>query len=136
MSEQERRILAQAKENVLEKLRRTLTKCLEPQRHFAYLRAKGILNLDDQERIQNTCFTTSDRASKFIDILETKGPTAFDELYNSIKSDGTQTFLLQEMNRCFEEQIEEIRIQMRGRTLPTTNLLSDDNLPGPRDLEQ
>lgn len=127
MNEQEQRILWQAKINALESLRQLLSRCLNPQRHYAYLRSQKILNLDDQERIENTAFTTAERAGKFLDVLVTKGPNAFDELYNSIKTEGTQTFLLQEMNRCLEENLRRLQRPAHDNRV----MLTDNNLPGP-----
>jgi Caspase recruitment domain len=77
---------------------------IDPRRHYCYLRSKEILSCDDQERIDGGQ-TRKDRASRLIDMLLTKGPTAFDELCASIKEERTQIFLLENLHKALEKEL-------------------------------
>ena len=71
-----------------------LSETLHPSRHFGYLRSASVLSCEDQETIDNQQLTRKQQAIKLIDILRTKGPTAFDALCGSLKQEKTQLFLL------------------------------------------
>ena len=82
-----------------------LSRNLEPRRHYGYLRSALVLNVEDQETIDNSHLPRSQRAIKLIDIIRTKGPTAFDALCRSLEQDKTQVFLLAELNKSLEREI-------------------------------
>jgi len=81
---------------------------IDPRRHYCYLRSKLILSSDDQERIDSGQ-TRRDRACRLIDILITKGPTAFDELCDSIREERTQIFLLELLHKALENELGTYR---------------------------
>jgi len=78
---------------------------LEPRRHYGCLRSASVLNSEDQETIDNQQLTRRQRAIKLIDVLRTKGPTAFDALCRSLEQDRTQLFLLTQLNKSLEREI-------------------------------
>jgi len=82
-----------------------LSKNLEPRRHYGCLRSASVLNAEDQETIDNPQLTRTQRTIKLIDILRTKGPIAFDALCRSLEQDKTQLFLLSELNKSLEREI-------------------------------
>jgi len=87
-----------------------LSRNLEPRRHFGCLRSAAVLSSEDQETIDNPQLTRKQRAIKLIDILRTKGPTAFDALCRSLEQDKTQLFLLTELNKSLEREIGRLYI--------------------------
>jgi len=82
-----------------------LSRNLEPRRHYGYLRSASVLSVEDQETIDNPQLPRSQRAIKLIDIIRTKGPTAYDALCGSLAQDKTQLFLLKELNQSLEREI-------------------------------
>ena len=84
-----------------------LCEYIEPRRHYSYLRSKFLLSSDDHERI-DSALTRRDRVIKLIDILLTKGPTAFDGLCDSIREERTQTFLLEILNKALQSEIGKL----------------------------
>lgn len=88
---------------ILEEKREYLCKFLNPETHFPYLRSVSILSQEDQERIQ--CQETSKtKANKFLDILTSKGPAAYEHLVFSLKKDKTQMFIVEKLNKEFESK--------------------------------
>ena len=82
-----------------------LSRNLEPRRHYGYLRSASVLSVEDQETIDNPQLPRSQRAIRLIDIIRTKGPTAFDALCRSLEQDKTQLFLLRELNQSLQREI-------------------------------
>ena len=93
---------------VLNASRYNLTNCLIPDRHMDFLRSKHILSQDDCEEITSPD-TERKRASKFLDILMKKGAEAYDALCAALKEEGTQTFLLRQLNEDFERRYRNYR---------------------------
>ncbi|XP_067845912.1 B-cell lymphoma/leukemia 10 isoform X2 [Heptranchias perlo] len=85
--------MAEIKKEVLEKLRPYLCDKVIAERHFDYLRAKKILSKEDVEEISYQ-ISSRRRAGKLLDHL-TENPKGLDTLINSIRREGTQTFLVQ-----------------------------------------
>ena len=89
---------------VLEDSLDLLSRNLEPQRHYAYLRSARVLTSDDQETIDHLP-TRRQRVMALVDILRTRGPAAFNALCGSLEQDRTQVFLLSALNTALERQI-------------------------------
>lgn len=88
---------------VLEEQRYLLCKSIIPDRHYPYLRSKAILNLDDCEEIDAER-TTRKKAARFLDIMVSKGPSAYDHLCQSLMLDTTQMHVLKQLNTEYEDK--------------------------------
>lgn len=88
---------------ILEDKRPYLCKSLNPEDHFNFLRSKSILTKDDQDVIRNEVTRTA-KAGKLLDILLTKGPKAYEMLVFSIHRNRTQNFLVEMLNKEFENR--------------------------------
>lgn len=99
----ETEILENVKQKILEDKRPYLCKSLNPEDHFNFLRSKSILTKDDQDVIRNEVTRTA-KAGKLLDILLTKGPKAYEMLVFSIHRNGTQNFLVEMLNKEFENR--------------------------------
>lgn len=92
---------------VLHDMRDELAKNLYPDKFFSYFRSKRIFDADDCENI-NAEKTRRKQAELFLDILESKGPEAFDEFCRFINKNKTQIYLLQKILDKFEQKKGEI----------------------------
>jgi hypothetical protein len=127
MNEAEKKMLWDLKIQTLEETRHFLCEYLEPSKFYSFFRSKGMLTKDDEELIDSHV-TRKQRSHKFIDILISKGPKAFETLCDSITDEGTQMFVVRELNMNLERLINSKR---RPAELPPQ--LDDDCLPGPMD---
>lgn len=92
---------------MLNELRDILVRDLQPDRHFAFLRSKRVLDEDDCEEI-NANTTRRKKAEQFLDILSMKGESAFDFFCESfIKNGKTQLHLLNQILDAYEEKTNE-----------------------------
>ncbi|XP_064616589.1 B-cell lymphoma/leukemia 10-like [Liolophura sinensis] len=103
MQSTDQRILDAFKLKVLEEQRYLLCKSIIPDRHYPYLRSKAILSLDDCEEIDAER-TTRKKAARFLDIMVSKGPSAYDHLCESLMLDTTQMHLLKRLNTEYEDK--------------------------------
>lgn len=124
MADMEQQVSSHLKSTILQEQRGLLVSNLTVDRHMDFLRSKYILSEDDCEEI---CAekTRRKRASRFLDIMLTKGPAAFDAFLEALRQDGTQTFLLESLNRDYENRIYNFRDLMApqrnrplGRVIP------------------
>ncbi|KAH3796846.1 uncharacterized protein LOC127837498 [Dreissena polymorpha] len=95
------------KASVLNELRPVLCRDLTPENHFPYLRSRYILGQDDIDRIVHQT-TKKQKADMFIEILNQKGQSGFDELVKSIIKERTQIFLAEKINKAFEEKMHRL----------------------------
>ncbi|EDO33300.1 predicted protein [Nematostella vectensis] len=108
---------------VLQELRDDLVKNLYPDKFFAYLRAKRVLDKDDCEDI-GAERTRRKQAEKFLDILESKGPDAFMEFCEFLRQNKTQLFLLRKIVERFNEKRELLDQMPFPTELPATTPVS------------
>lgn len=125
------KLLWSIKDKVLVDNMDLLSRNLEPRRHYGYLRSALVLNVEDQETIDNSHLPRSQRAIKLIDIIRTKGPTAFDALCRSMEQDKTQVFLLAELNKSLEREIDAHRAMLNLKYLSAQHVYADDLPPPP-----
>ncbi|KAK7488046.1 hypothetical protein BaRGS_00020637, partial [Batillaria attramentaria] len=122
---------------ILQEQRHGLVNNLIADRHMDFLRSKFILTQDDCEEI-NAQMTQRKRASKFLDILLTKGPTAYDMFCEAIRIDRTQTFILELLNRDYENRLQNYRALVNPQqNRPIIREISPPNIrppPPPRQL--
>ena len=105
----------ETKFEVLDNLRDILVRDLQPEKHFAFLRSKTVLDEDDCEEI---CAKTTRRkkAEQFLDILKTKGESGFDYFCKSfIECGKTQLHLLNKVLDAYEEMIYENEVEQLPR---------------------
>ena len=76
--------------DTLERCHEALVKDLEPEKLFAHLIQEGVMTPDDQEEITKIVRRTL-RNAKFLSILSTSGPTAYQEFVNALEKN--QSFL-------------------------------------------
>jgi len=131
LEELRRQALARIKIEVLEQSRHELCTNLDPRSHCTYLRSRGVLSGDDQERIQNCRFRECRSASTglLLDIIATKSD-GFTELCNSIQEEGTQMFLLEKLNKSLEKALSQ-RSVLNGDVYPIPQVDVSKVLPLP-----
>lgn len=73
----------------LERNRLSVVQTLDLERHFMfnYLRSNNIFDEEDCEIIQNCGATRQQRNAKFLDILATRGPNAFNVFVEALEYD-------------------------------------------------
>ena len=92
---------------VLEELRDLLVRDLQPDKHFAFLRSKAVLDEEDCEEIESRP-TRRKKSELFLDILQKKGESGFDYFCESfIKCGKTQLHLLNRILDAYEDKIYE-----------------------------
>jgi len=133
LEELQMQALALHKREVLEKERHLLCTNLDPRSHYPYLRSRGVINCDEQERVHN-CRSNESRAAStglLLDIIATKSE-GFTELCNSIEVDGTQMFLLEALNKSLEKAISQTNV-LSGNiyTMPPIDVTNILPLPEP-----
>ena len=93
--------MAEIKQLVLELLRKTLVENLYPDRFTCYLRSRRVMDEEDCDEIKGSR-TRTKSAEQFIDILRRKGSRGYDEFCCALREEGTQIFLLRDMNKTLE----------------------------------
>ncbi|XP_057300888.1 caspase-2-like [Hydractinia symbiolongicarpus] len=112
------KVYAEWKRDVLEEKRYILCKDIDPQRFFPFLRSKQILDQDNEEDI-NYERTRLRRAERFLDILVTKGPDAFDYFCEALLTQvAGQLHLLKEILEALDDKREDISDLNHRRELP------------------
>ena len=82
-------------------------KDLQPEKHFAFLRSKRVLDGDDCDEIEAKA-TRRKKAELFLEILRTKGESGFDYFCESFIACGkTQLHLLNKILDAYEDKIYE-----------------------------
>lgn len=74
---------------------------LQPELHFEYLCQENVLSKEDCEVIENES-SNEKKASKFLDIIISKGPNSFDHLCAALQAERTQLFLFERLNEKYE----------------------------------
>lgn len=95
--------LASLKEHVLQAMRGTLVKNIDPTKFLPILQSKFVLNSREAGEIKSCCSkSVFEGADKLIDILCTKGARGYDVLCQALYHDQTQLFLLTALNKSLE----------------------------------
>lgn len=95
--------LAELKCFVLESMRDTLVKNVDPTKFLPFLRSKFVLSGRESDTIKSCCSkSVYDGADKLIDVLCTKGAKGYDVFCDAIVHDKTQVFLLTALNKRLE----------------------------------
>lgn len=115
----------------LEELRSALVKDIEPKRLYAFLRAKGVLDVDDQDDIESDRASRRVRAERLLDLLSKKGGKGFDEFCACILQQLTgQLHLLQKLLKVFEEKIQGAEELNHTRQITRASVLEGLPCPG------
>ena len=96
--------LAELKRYVLEAMRSTLVKNVDPTKFIPFLRSKFVLDARESAEIKSCCSNKSifEGAEKLIDVLCTKGANGYDAFCQALFHDRTQVFLLTALNQKLE----------------------------------
>lgn len=130
--------LAGIKRLVLESMRETLVKNIDPSKFLPYLRSKFVIDARESAIIKSCCSkSVFDGAEKFIDVLCTKGSKGYDCFCQYIIKDETQVHLLKALNKRLErekharkvrrQQLDAMKRRLRQdptQVVPTTGLRS------------
>lgn len=88
---------------VLESMRQTLVKNVDPTKFLPFLRSKFVLDGRESDTIKSCCsVSVQDGADKLVDVLCTKGAKGYDTFCDAIIHDKTQVFLLTALNTRLE----------------------------------
>lgn len=88
---------------ILQEMRAVLVQNLAPEKFFAYFRSRRIFDADDCDMIDAERLKRK-KGEMFLDILESKGPNAFNEFCNFIRDNKTQVWILKKINESFEKK--------------------------------
>lgn len=94
-------VLMGFKKEILQSNRDYICQHLQPELHFEYLCHENVLSKDDCEVIENES-SNEKKASKFLDIIISKGPNSFDHLCAALQAERTQLFLFERLNEKYE----------------------------------
>ncbi len=104
--------LADLKCLVLESMRDTLERNIDPSKFLPYLRSKFVISARENATIKACCAkSVYDGAEKFIDVLCTKGSKGYDQFCIAIMRDETQLYLLKALNKRLEREKHNRREQ-------------------------
>lgn len=95
--------LAELKCIVLESMRETLVKNVDPTKFLPFLRSRFVLDARESDIIKSSCSrSVFEGADKLVDVLCTKGAKGYDVFCKAILHDETQLFLLKALNKRLE----------------------------------
>lgn len=95
------------KKEVLQEMRDELVTNIMPDKFFSFLRSRRVFDMDDCDII-NAERTRRKKAECFLDILESKGPEAFNHFCKFLQDNKTQIYLLTKILNLFEKKKRDV----------------------------
>lgn len=123
MAATNKEILESFKLCVLDEKRHFLCLNLTPKDHYPYLRSSRILTEDDEELIELQQLRKQ-KVHKFLDILIKRGPKGYDELVKSILLQTTQIFVVEQLNKAYEEKQKRFLALLKDSHTPVQHSIS------------